>query len=262
MAIGTAGDNCMDVYAAQDKAYPGGNAVNVAVYLRRLGAQASYTGAVGDDIYGEQMKRALEAKGVDISHLHTRPGKTAVTMVELVNGDRVFGDYEEGVMTDFRLSDDDISFLCGHDLVHTGLWGHIDPDLPALRECGALISFDFADQLDHPIVATSLPMVDYAFFSYTHDDDFIRDYLKTALGLGPRLALATLGENGSLAYDGKDFTPFGIIPVKVVDTMGAGDSYIAGFLQAILLGKSLPDCMRAGAESAALTLQYMGAWNA
>ena len=42
--------------------------------------------------------------------------------------------------------------------------------------------------------------------------------------------------------------------------MGAGDSYIAGFLLSWLKGAQLPDCMQAGAENAAVTIGYSGAW--
>ena len=103
---------------------------------------------------------------MDISHLHTRHGKTAVTQVELENGDRVFGDYDEGVMADFKLTEADIDFLCRHDIIHTGIWGKIENNLPELHQSGVKISFDFADKLDHEIVQQALPYVDYAFFSY------------------------------------------------------------------------------------------------
>ncbi|MFL6561495.1 MAG: PfkB family carbohydrate kinase, partial [Bacillus sp. (in: firmicutes)] len=55
MRIATVGDNCMDVYQASGKVYPGGNPVNVAVYLKGLGADAAYVGWVGSDPYGDQM---------------------------------------------------------------------------------------------------------------------------------------------------------------------------------------------------------------
>lgn len=262
MLIATVGDNCMDVYAQLGQSFPGGNAVNVAIYLKRLGEDASYTGVVGDDQYGEQMKKALAAKGVDISHLHTCHGSTAITMVNLVNGERIFGDYIEGVMEDFKLTPADVDFLCTHDLVHSGIWGKIENDLPAIKQRGATISFDFSDQLEHEIVPIALPHVDYAFFSYKQDDDYIRQYIHKAWNSGgPRLVVATLGENGSLAFDGANFTPFGIVPVEVVDSMGAGDSFIAGFMQATLKNAPLIDCLRAGAECSAITLQYTGAWN-
>ena len=79
-------------------------------------------------------------------------------------------------------------------------------------------------------------------------------------GRGPRIAVATLGDKGSLAYDGAAYTSFGIVPCEVVDTMGAGDSYIAGFLKGILEGGALAECMRLGAENASATLGYNGAW--
>ena len=98
MRFATVGDNCVDAYESLGQFYPGGNPVNVAVYLKRLGEDASYTGVVGDDKYGQVMKDALQEKNVDISHVRTIHGDTAVTKVEIVNGDRVFTDYIEGVM--------------------------------------------------------------------------------------------------------------------------------------------------------------------
>ena len=50
------------------------------------------------------------------------------------------------------------------------------------------------------------------------------------------------------------------IPCQVVDTMGAGDSFIAGFLHGYLEGLDLPACMTAGAQCSAVTLSYEGAW--
>ena len=61
-------------------------------------------------------------------------------------------------------------------------------------------------------------------------------------------------------YDGQRFYRQGIIPCQVVDTMGAGDSLIAGFLHGYLEGLDLPACMTAGAQCSAVTLSYEGAW--
>ena len=77
---------------------------------------------------------------------------------------------------------------------------------------------------------------------------------------GAGLVTATLGENGSVAYDGKEFVTGGISGTNVVDTLGAGDSYIAGFLSKALEGEPLKNCMEAGAEKAALTIGHFGAW--
>ena len=52
MKIACVGDNCVDYYDNTGEAFPGGNPVNVAVYVRRMGGQSAYLGAVGSDEYG------------------------------------------------------------------------------------------------------------------------------------------------------------------------------------------------------------------
>ena len=261
MKFAAVGDNCVDAYESLGKYYLGGNPVNVAVYLTRLGEEASYVGAVGDDGYGEAMKEGLKAKEVDIGHVKTLHGETAVTKVELVNGDRVFTDYIEGVLKDFRLTAADIDFICEHDMLVTGIWGMIENDLPKIRARGIPIAFDFSDQPDHPIVEKAIGHVTYAFFSDDKGDTpELREYMKRMQEKGPALVVVTLGDKGSICYDGKMFYTFGILPCEVVDTMGAGDSYIAGFLRAVLQGKSIEECMEQGAQSSCVTLGYQGAW--
>jgi fructoselysine 6-kinase len=261
MKIAAVGDNCMDVYENLGKAYPGGNPVNVAVYSVRLGGEASYTGVVGSDRYGKIMIDALNAKGVNTSHINVLPGKTAITQVELVDGERVFGDYDEGVLAQFKLSDEDIEFLCSHDLVITGLWGNIENDLGKIKAKGTPVAFDFANKLEDPVIEKAIYHVDYAFFASDDGDTaFIRDYMKKMHAKGPKIVTVTLGDKGSIAYDGEQFTTFGIVPCDVKDTMGAGDSYIAGFLRGILQGKELKECMHMGAANSSITLQYNGAW--
>ncbi|MGN8895695.1 fructoselysine 6-kinase [Flavonifractor sp. HCP28S3_F3] len=250
----------MDVYTASGQAFPGGNPVNVAVYNVRLGGTAAYIGAVGTDEYGSLMRQAIADKGVDVSHVHTLPGKTAVTMVELRNGERILGDYDEGVLADFCLSETDVDFLAGFDLMHTALWGGLENELPRLRRRGLLISFDFATAQNGPVLEAALPYTNYAFFAREEDSPGLRDFLRQVHAKGPELVVATLGDQGSLAYDGQRFYQGGIVPVKVVDTMGAGDSYIAGFLSALHGGGSIPEAMQAGAANASVTLSYQGAW--
>jgi len=250
----------MDVYQANELAYPGGNPVNVAVYLKELGADPAYIGWVGFDQYGDLMKEKIRKKGVDITHLSTKEGKTAITQVELNGNDRCFGDYDEGVMASFCLTKEEVEFVGTHQLVHAGIWGHAEGNYPLFKEMGLLTSFDFSDYLDHDLVKSLSPFVDYAFFSYTKDDGYIRQFLKDVKNQGPQIAVATLGENGSLAYDGKQFYQSGTVKTEVVDTMGAGDSFISGFLYGILKGLSISECMKLGSKTAAKTIGYFGAW--
>lgn len=259
--IATVGDNCMDVYENVGKAYPGGNPVNVAVYIVRMGGEAAYTGIVGSDDYGKLMIEAIADKGVDVSHVRVEEGSTAVTHVQLVDGERVMGDYDEGVMANFTLRPEDIDFLGRHKLVVSALWGNAQGYFAKIREKGAKIAYDAATRPWDPAAQEAMPNVSYLFFSDDRGDlPETRENMKKLYDLGPEIVVMTMGEKGSLAYDGKQFFRGEIVRCEVVDTMGAGDSYIAGFLLGISQGKDVPACMRMGAENSAVTIGYYGAW--
>lgn len=252
------GDNCVDYYVQTQTGYPGGNPVNVAVYFTRLGGSAAYIGAVGTDEGGALICDGLRRENVDISHIHVEPGTTAVTRVALRDGDRVFLDYNEGVMADFTLTEADMDFLHTAELVVGGISGHGERYFPRIRRCGIPTAFDFSDEYETPAAEEIFPCVDLAFFSYHggNADNFLRQMWAK----GPTVCVATLGADGSIAYDGQRIYRQGIVPCQVADTMGAGDSFIAGFLHSRLTGGDIPACMAAGAQTSAVTLAYKGAW--
>ncbi|MEG0768273.1 MAG: fructoselysine 6-kinase, partial [Ruthenibacterium sp.] len=240
MKIAAVGDNCIDYYLATGESYPGGNSVNVSVYITRLGQQSSYTGAVGNDANGKLLCTALKNKGVDISHIHVKEGTTAITEVELVEGDRVFASYNAGVMKHFQLTHQDIDFLCEHDLIVTAQWGMVENELEQLKKRGKLIAFDFADKFSGKVLDTAIPYTDYAFFSCDEgDSEILRQFMQKMHARGVKIVTVTLGKKGSIAYDGTSFQIGEIVPCAVKDTMGAGDSFIAGFLVALLKGHAL-----------------------
>lgn len=264
MKLAAIGSNCIDFYANIEGglACPGGGPVNMAVYTLRLGGAASYIGPVGDDPYGQLMAGAMSSKGVDISHLHVLPGPTAVSQVELRGGERILGDYDEGVLDRYTLSPEDIAFIATHDVVVCDLWGKVEGFFPQLQAKGIPTAFDGAIRPDDPAGRAALPYTDYFFFSAEDGDTpALREQLCRYHAQGPKLVTAMLGEQGSLCYDGKTFHSFGIIPCpQVVDSMGAGDSYIAGFLTGITAGAPIQAAMEMGAAAATETLQYFGAW--
>ncbi len=260
MRLATVGDNCVDIYPQLNKAFSGGNAVNVAVYSRRYGMQSACVSWVGDDEYGALLKRDLLQQGVDISHLYTKTGVTAQTQVELRDNDRMLGDYTEGVMAEFTLNNEDLAWLNDFDMIHSAVWGHAESALPGLKAAGRIVSFDFADKWENPLWQSLPPHLDYLFASAHVESAWLRDRLQTVVECGAGVAIATLGENGSLAWDGKQFWRMPPEPVSVVDTMGAGDSYIAGFLCAVAAGLPIAQAMRQGSRCAARTLRYHGAW--
>ena len=259
--VACVGDSCVDYYDFQGKKYPGGNPVNFAVYLRRMGAQASFVGAVGSDEDGELVREALGERGVDVSHVQVLSGPTSTTHVAMENGNRVFTAYDPGVMEKFSLRKKDLSFIKKHDLAVSALWGRCEKDLGRIRDLGVKVAFDCADLPDDPAAQRALPDTDIAFFSDDQADvGQLQERIRSIAAKGPQIVIAMRGAQGSMAYDGEKFYTQCAIDCRVVDTLGAGDSYIAGFLYAHLRGFPMEACMLAGSQNSAITIGYTGAW--
>ena len=208
----------------------------------------------GNDEYGWIMREMLRGEKIDISHLHEMEGETCQMKMDLIGGvDRVHLEEIEGVMRDFALSEEDKEFIKEHDFLHTDLFGNCLQDLRELHEAGVKVVMDFSTFSDDPEFNTdeNYRNVDYAFLSYEQEDSYILSHLKKISSFGPEIVTATLGEKGSISYDGKEFYRCGIIPVKTVNTVGAGDSYIAGFTYGVIQGWTIPECQQFGARLSA-----------
>ena len=259
--IACIGDSCVDHYDALDQTFPGGNPVNFAVYLRRMGSEASFIGAVGSDPEGALVCSALADKGVDVSHIQVLEGPTPFTHVVMDHGNRVFTEYETGVMEQYALREEDFAFIREHDLAVTALWGKCENDLGRIRSLGVKVAFDCADLPFDPVAQKALPYSDIAFFSDDEaDTDKLCETVRKLAALGPKIVVSMRGARGSMAFDGDYFYHQAAVRCEVVDTLGAGDSFIAGFLHAHLEGRSVIECMRAGSQNAAITIGYVGAW--
>lgn len=258
--IGTVGDNCIDMYDNMGKCYVGGNPVNVAVYIRRLGGKACYAGVVGNDKYGKWIKEELKAKGVDVSMVKTLEGQTAVSHIQLIEKERIFGAYEEGVLPKLFLEKEEIKRLAGCDIVVSSVWSYAEKYFKELKEAGAITAMDFSTELNSKIIDIVGDYLDYAFFSFEDEKQDIESFMKDIYKRIRGMVIVTRGEQGSVAYDGKEVTYHGIETCEVIDTLGAGDSFIAGFLYGMAEGRSVKESMEKGAKNSSVTIGYQGAW--
>lgn len=265
MKLAALGSNCIDYYTNLNggTAFAGGGPVNMAAYTKRLGGEASYIGPVGNDAYGSLMISQLNAKGINTSHVRIESGRTAVSEVRLDGGERTFGEYDEGVMASNHFIPSDLSFVETHDMVVCDVWGHMEGSLRLILDAGIPVAFDCADRPDDPASLVAIENSNYIFFSSDAGDSAnLREQMKAIAAKGPDLVIAMLGSDGSLCFDGETYYKFGLVPVEeVVDTMGAGDSYIAGFLTGRMKGLSILECMQLGAATASETISYFGAWH-
>jgi fructoselysine 6-kinase len=74
------------------------------------------------------------------------------------------------------------------------------------------------------------------------------------------LTIVTMGPSGAIAADARQTARVPAVATEIVDTTGAGDSFIAGFLAASASGDDLPAALRAAAEWAAVTCGHLGGW--
>lgn len=264
MRLLAVGDNCVDHYVELGRRFPGGNALNVAVYASRLpGVEADYVGVLGTDSEGDFMLNQIQAVGLDISLLLRRKGETAVTTILVRDGERVFADYREGVQMNAVLPRESLPEISRYDLVHFTVWGFGREHAEWMRKThGVKLSCDFSSQLDDPRTEI-MPSLDYSFFSGAgliregvDPEDKIRELKERT----PGLVVMTLGEHGSLVYDGEELYCGEASSVEVVDTLGAGDGYIAGFLCARLWGEPIQKAIIKGNEAARNICTRLGAW--
>lgn len=258
------GDNCVDYYLPPiDQRFIGGNAVNVAVYLKRAGVPSAYVGVVGDDLDGKLTLEKLLEEGVDVSQVQIVPGQTAATHILLsASGERQFVYEYLGPRPTQELDTLSLEFISRHKLVHNTMSGGTEPYLPAFRQIpGLVISIDYGERSHPAFIGRSLPYVDLAFFSMNSDqhsqaEQLARDIFST----GRQLVIVTLGKGGSLAYDGNlYYQP--AVTAKVVDTLGAGDAYIGTFLAYWLRSFDIPSCMEKASRKAAETCSHLGGWS-
>ena len=263
------GDNCIDDYVNIGRRYPTGNVVDTGVNMVKLGIPVSIISTTGSDENGRWMIDALTKEGLELSHFKVADGATAITYMTLDENDRVHGEYEEGVLENIVFDDEDIRFAAEHDLVFTAFWGKAENVMGKIRDLGALTAFDYATTDDERLPAmleTTRGAIDYGFFSYKgigrKDDEGPRAFLRDKVeNHGMKVAVATFGEEGSLAFDGARFYECGIYPQpEVVNTVGAGDSFIAGFLAGVLQGKDIPACLDQGARVASEVVGVFEPW--
>lgn len=263
MRAAVVGDNCIDVYADLDLAYPTGNAFDVGVHLRQQGVATSFIGYTGDDHYGDWVTETLTELGFDLSRLGRLPGPTAIAELGMDGSECLHQRYHEGVQANLPYTGDQVEFAAGHDLVHSTPWASFNDHLPAVAAGGAMISFDYSDRQDAPDSQASMPYVDYGFFSLRERDQAARDVLRMAVDRGVGTAVATLGPQGSIAFDGVSFVNCPARrAARVVNTVGAGDSFIAAFLFQVMQGRPLAECLAAGARLSADVVGWFGPWRA
>jgi len=248
LRLAAVGDNCVDILRPAGRRFIGGNAVNVAVQFASLGGVSAYFGAVGEDENGALTEQSLVRNRVDISRLARRALPTAYTQIDVAeNGERSIGFEDFGACAGYVPDDDAMAALLGFDHVHIG-W--LD-DGGAVRRYLAAAGISVSQDTTVNARPENLGVdgLSIAFASIDGSHDAARRAADALFARGARGVVVTRGSQGSSVFVNGSDADIPARPIVPVDTTGAGDSYIAGFLHALLSGAS-PDI--AGEKAAAL----------
>ena len=230
------GDNVVDRYLHINTMFPGGNSLNFCVYSAMMGADSAYLGVFGGDREASLVKSALKGHNVDFSHSRETALATNRCSVDLYDGDRDIGDdpnYDLFAECPIVLNEGDLDYVASFDVVHTSIYAHIEDQLSAIRQRGPMVVYDFSHMWTEELLKKVCPNVDVAFFSIGHMSDSEGEaFLERAVSLGCRMAVGTRGKRGACVANGRRLystMPYNALG-SVKDTLGAGDSFLVGFV--------------------------------
>lgn len=229
------GDNVVDKYVNLGVLFPGGQALNFAVYAKMLGADSAYLGAFGNDRNAKVVRQAAEKEGIRLDGCVTREGENGYACVEIREGDRVFLYSNKGGAAGTQpmvLSQQDIDYIKTHELIFTDDNCRMLDELPKLKATGIPVVFDFSVRWTPENLARFAPYADYAVLSCA---DFtmaqMEEGIRGAHENGCRCVIATRASEGSwFSGEGRKIVHHDANMVCAKDSLGAGDAFVTAFV--------------------------------
>ena len=237
----------------------------------RLGLKVGFIGVCGDDVFGRFMLDEMSERNVDVSNVIVRKdGQTGLSVILNHQSDRAILTYP-GLIPELRTSDISDALLRDARHLHVSsyfLQTNLQPDLFALFQRAH--SFGLTTSLDPNYDPTEqwlgfdelLSVMDIFLPNAAEALSLTQtaDVKSAAQRLANKVDLVAvkLGAQGALACENNLVTRVDSIPVNVVDTVGAGDSFDAGFLYGYLNGWHLEKSLRLACVCGALSTQQAG----
>lgn len=254
----------------------GGKGANQAVAAARLGAHVRLAGLVGDDGFGDELRSAVAAHGVDVAHVQVREGSStgmAFIMVEEGGENMIaIAAGANGALTPESLSGADGDGL--RVLLDGANALMLQLEIP-LATCVA--AAQAARQLRIPVVLNAAPSPSQATPELADllrltDALIVNETEAVALAgsadpaglrsLGPAVAVVTLGSRGASADDGTGRIDVPGFAVTSVDTVGAGDAFCAQFALAHAAKAPLAAALRRACAAGAIATTMRGTQSA
>ena len=243
------GDNNVDIYLEQGIVFPGGCALNVAAYAASLGHAVTYVSTVGNDRLGKLQLESLADLGVDVSKAHVIDEQTAWAYIILRDGDRTFGNHCSGAKAKLPVSIEDVAAGQNgeYDFLYTSTDSFYAPG--AFEQFGKSDTpafCDFSSRWTRESLKVGCGIFPYVAMSCPNMSLLeVKSLLKKCVEDGAKMAIGTMDMNGSYVYNGRKFYYQEAYATSVVDTLGAGDSFLAMFATSYFGGlKELNSCAK------------------
>lgn len=258
--------------------YLGGDAVNEAVSLKAMGNDVKLYTVIGEDSLGDAFlgmikKAGIETDGIILDKEH---GTTATVVTVGADGEHGCMTLKNGAAGNMcynpRQFDLDIS---GAKLLSVAslFWsrGQREDDLKELfhtaKEAGLLTAADMVldqSQMTLDDIGAALPYIDYLVPSYHEASYFTGKNTPEEIAdefhrRGVSTVVLKLGAEGVFASQGGRTFRVESIADQVVDTLGGGDNFVAGFLTGIMDGLELEEALYFGSAAAAIAISEYGA---
>jgi fructokinase len=281
------GESLIDIVGTEE--HVGGSPLNVAVGLGRLGRDVDFLTRIGDDPYGRRITEYANAAGVQLVPGSQTAERTATARATVAED----GSAEYEFDLDWQLAG--TPPVAPPLLVHTGSIAAVqEPGCLAVTalvnayHLSATVSFDpnvrpslIADRelarqrIGHLVERSDIVKVSEEDLYWLDPDRSPEQIARTWLALGPALVVVTMADQGAMAVCAAGEARVPTRAVQVVDTVGAGDSFMVGLLDSLwglgLLGAqrraelagvgidALTAVLEAGSATAALTVGRAGA---
>ena len=265
----------------------GGTSANTAAALSKLEVTTSFMGTIGDDQYGRYILRDFESLGIETKHLIVASELNTVGVFAFIDefGERylwgwprVDQAFKEIDMDKVRLEDvKEAAWVhsSGMALVHdSSARESIIRILKEAYEAGVPTSFDLNLRVDQGALDESYKLAVLEAMKYctyvlgSGDEEFYHlnpqtDWIESAKSFATpeRTVIARMGKEGSMAITPEGMVKAQAFSVEVIDTVGAGDVYNAGFIAARLRGKSLQESLVMGNAVSGFAVNQKGARN-
>jgi fructokinase len=253
------GEALIDLAAPADDgasiARPGGSPMNVAIGLARLGQPTAFAGRLSDDPIGTLLRRHLERSAVDLRHVRHAADPSTIALVELSGGQARYEFSLRGA--DFQWTAEELAFLPGGaPAVHFGsLASWLPPGATAIATAVSRLRADGSILISYdPNVRPSLlpdaagarrqieASICLAHIVKASSDDLAWLYgamtaeaaARRWLELGAEVVVITTGPDGATAWTrGHPPVSRPAFPSPLADTVGAGDAFMSGLLDAL-----------------------------